>query len=105
MRFAFVEKQACVAECAEGAQGAAELAVLGVLAILMVAQGLLVPRLIVAVLAMVDGYLGALGMLDLHVLLKLAFALASEPADFANQSLPLVPKLVAAQLVGTVAAI
>lgn len=100
-----MKKQACVAECAEGAQGAAELAVLGVLAILMVPQGLLVPCLVIAVLALVDGYLGALGMLDLHVFLELAFALASEPADFANQSLPLVPKLVAAQLIGTMAAI
>lgn len=105
VRFAFVKKQTGVAESAEGAEGAAKLAVLGVFAVLVVAQGLLVSRLVVAVLALVDGDLRVLAMLDLHVFLQLALTLASKAAHFADESLPLVAQLVAAQLVGAVAAI
>jgi len=103
VNLALVEEEAGVAEGAVGAEGAAKLLLLGVLAVLVVQQRLLVLRLVGAVLALEDRHLVVLRVFHLHVLLQLVLALASKATHLTDQTFSLVPQLVAAQLVGTVA--
>lgn len=103
MNLALVEEEAGVAEGAVRAKGAAKLLLLGVLTVLVVQQRLLVLGLVGTVLALEDGHLVVLRVLCLHVLLQLVLALASKATHLADEAFALVPQLVAAQLVGTVA--
>lgn len=102
---ALVKEEGGVAEGTVVAEGAAELPQAGVLAVLMAQQRLLVAALVAAVAAWVERGWGAWVVLGSHVLLQLVLALAGEGTHLAHQGLTLVPQLVAAELIGSVAAV
>lgn len=105
MGLALVEEQGGVAEGAVVTEGATELAEAGVLAVLVAQQGLLVAALVAAVATGVErGWLAGM-VLGRHVLLQLVLPLANKGTHLAHQRLALVLQLVAAQLIGPVAAI
>lgn len=105
MGLALVEEQGGVAEGAVVTEGATELAEAGVLAVLVAQQGLLVAALVAAVATGVErGWLAGV-VLGRHVLLQLVLPLANKGTHLTHQRLALVLQLVAAQLIGPVAAI
>lgn len=105
MGLALVEEERGVAEGAVVTEGTAELAEAGVLAVLVAQQRLLVAALVAAVAAGVERHWRPGVVLGSHVLLQLVLPLAGEGTHLTHQGLALVPQLVAAQLIGPVAAV